>query len=55
MTKIPNPKLDELVKSRKIVIPANAGVQSRLIILDSRFRGKDAKARVKPFYDFIKD
>jgi len=31
MTEIPNPKLDELVKSQKIalsVIPAKAGIQS---------------------------
>ena len=51
--KLPIGNFDELVKSPKIVTPANAGVQNLLIILDSRFRGNDAKALAKTFYDSI--
>ena len=35
-------------------MPAKAGIQKYLIILDSRFRGNDANGRIKTFYDFIK-
>jgi hypothetical protein len=32
---------DDLVKGRKSVTPAKAGVQNLFILLDSRFRGND--------------
>ena len=47
-------KMDGLVKSRKcqfVVIPAHAGIQSFLILMDSRFHGNDRK---RTFYEVIK-
>ena len=34
-------KLDGSVKSPRTVIPAKAGISSRLVLLDSRLRGND--------------
>ena len=47
-------KIDVFVKSRKcqrLVIPAHAGIQSFLILMDSRFHGNDRK---RTFYETIK-
>ena len=35
-------------------MPAKAGIQKYLNILDSRLRGNDAKERFETFYDFVK-
>jgi len=35
-------------------MPAKAGIQNYLKILDSRLRGHDVKGRIKTFYDIIK-
>jgi hypothetical protein len=40
---------DGIVKSRKTVTPAKAGVQNLLIKLDSRLHGNDAEALKKTF------
>jgi len=45
--------VDNLVKSPKSVMPAKAGIQNYLKILDSRLRGNDVKGRIKTFYDTI--
>jgi len=42
--------IDCLVKSRKPVIPAKAGIQKILKLLDSRFRGNDKKMAKSTFY-----
>jgi hypothetical protein len=42
-------KTDELVKSRKNVTPAKAGVQNLPKILNPRLRGDDAGALAKAF------
>jgi len=34
-------------------MPAKAGIQNHLIILDSRLRGNDAKGGFKTFYETI--
>ena len=44
---------DELVKSRKAVTPAKAGVHSILEYLDSRFRGNDRKEAKRTFCERI--
>ena len=54
-------KTDGLVKSPKLrhapasagAGSAKAGIQNYLKILDSRFRGNDAKGRIKTFYETI--
>jgi len=43
-----NPK-----KVRNSVMPAKAGIQNHLKILDSRLRGNDAKDGFKTFYEAI--
>jgi hypothetical protein len=43
--------LDELIKSRKTVTPAEAGVQNSLNLLDSRFRGNDKNGEIATFYE----
>jgi len=48
-------KADGLVKSRKDVTPAKAGVQNNLKLLDSRFRGNDKNGSKLTFYESIKD
>ena len=45
--------VDELVKSRKTVTPAKAGVHNILEYLDSRFRGNDKKVAKRTFYERI--
>ena len=47
------PKHDNLVKSRKTVTPAEAGVHNLLECLDSRFRGNDRKGTKQTFYESI--
>jgi hypothetical protein len=47
------PILDEIVKSLAIVIPAEAGTQCHLTVLDSRLRGNDGHGRLMTFYDVI--
>ena len=47
-------KIDKLVKSRNSVMPAKAGIQNYLKILDSRLRGNDVKGRFKTYYETIK-
>jgi hypothetical protein len=49
----PNIVIDELVKSRKTVTPAKAGVHNLLECLDSRFRGNDKKGAKRTFYESI--
>ena len=41
-------------KVRNSVMPAKAGIQNYLKILDSRLRGNDIKGRLKTFYETIK-
>jgi len=50
----PRSSLDELLKSRKPVTPAKAGVHDILEYLDSRVRGNDKKRTKRPFYERIK-
>ena len=45
--------VDGLVKSRKDVTPAKAGVQNNLKLLDSRFRGNDKNGSKLTFYESI--
>ena len=45
--------IDGLVKSRKTVTPAKAGVHNILECLDSRFRGNDRKEAKRTFYGLI--
>jgi len=47
-------KVDTLVKSRKSVTPAKAGVQNMRISVDSRFRGNDNKRPVSTCYEVVK-
>jgi len=47
-------KDDEFAKNLKTVTPAEAGVQSSLNLLDSRFRGNDKNGEVTTFYETIK-
>jgi hypothetical protein len=47
-------RIDELLKSRKTVTPAKAGVHNRLEFLDSRFHGNDVKGAELTFYERIK-
>jgi hypothetical protein len=42
-------KFDEVVKSRKTVIPVKAGIQNLLKKLDSRLRGNDKKGQKRLF------
>ena len=49
-----NSKVDEFVKSRKTVTPAEAGVQNSLNLLDSRFRGNDKNGEIGTFYETMK-
>jgi hypothetical protein len=44
---------DNLVKSQNSVMPAKAGIQNHLKILDSRLRGNDAKVSFKTFNETI--
>jgi hypothetical protein len=47
-------KLGGLLKSSRNVIPANAGIQNRLILLDTGFRWHDKNRSILIFYGFIK-
>jgi hypothetical protein len=47
------PNLDEFVKSPTTVIPANAGIQNCLNLLDFDFRRNDDKTGNQTFYEFI--
>jgi len=47
------PYFDEFVKSPTTVIPANAGIQKYLNLLDSGFRRNDDKTGNRTFYEFI--
>jgi len=44
---------DDLVKSRKRVIPAKAGIHKVLKLLDSRLRGNDINKRNWTFYEAV--
>ena len=48
-----NPNFDELVKSQKFVIPAEAGIQNYLKLLDSGFHRNDIKEQNITFYETI--
>jgi hypothetical protein len=54
MTKNPNLKQDNLVKSPTPVTPANAGVQKLLKLLDSGLRRNDDLREIQTFYESIK-
>jgi hypothetical protein len=45
--------IDDVVKSRKAVAPAQAGAQNCMILLDSRFRGNDENGIKNTFYEII--
>ena len=47
-------KVDTLVKRRKSVTPAKAGVQNMRISVDSRFRGNDNKGHLSACYEAVK-
>ena len=47
--------VDGLVKSRKTVTTAKAGVHNILEYLDSRFRGNDRKEEKRTFYERVMD
>jgi hypothetical protein len=40
----------KMTASQEAVTPAEAGVQERLLFLDSRFHGNDRKERFRSFY-----
>jgi len=44
---------DEPVKSRRGVMPANAGIQKLLKILDPSFRREDGKFEFRTFYQIV--
>ena len=45
--------MDGIVKSPYAVIPAEAGIQSFLIVMYSRLRGDDKTTPRTTFYEFI--
>jgi len=45
--------VDDTVKSRRSVMPANAGIQKLLKTLDPGFRQDDGKTLFRIFYEFI--
>jgi hypothetical protein len=47
-------KVDELVKSSRSVMPANAGIQNLLKILDPGFRRDDGQSEFRAFYESVK-
>jgi len=47
-------QFDEPAKSRKGVMPANAGIQNRLRILDPGVRRDDGKIEFPAFYESVK-
>jgi len=49
-----NGQFDERVKSRRSVMPANAGIQNLLKILDPAFRRDNEKREFRTVYQTVK-